>query len=270
MPTAMVISPHADDAAAFCGGKIIKLSDAGWQIVLVRVTDDARDSVGLTIEDTIARNTQELQEAANIMGITEIIELGFPTDSLADIQETVLRERLVYYFRKYKPFAVFTFDPFSPFEGNLDHVRVAQATEEAFWVSCFDLHHPEHFDEGLEPFAVCEKWYFGRPVSNPNHCEDITDVFERRIAALAAHRTMMRNTINQLQLQLKTFGRHSYVLESAMEGDLIPLVTAVIYSQATEIATNYGLGEGRLGEEYRFVRFGDMEELIEGMSEPID
>ncbi|GAB4482216.1 MAG: hypothetical protein Kow0088_25030 [Anaerolineales bacterium] len=45
MPTALVISPHADDAAAFCGATLAKLAAQGWKIVLVRVTNDSKDSV---------------------------------------------------------------------------------------------------------------------------------------------------------------------------------------------------------------------------------
>src|SRR5512143_1986087 len=105
MPTAMVISPHADDAAAFCGATLAKFAEQGWNILLVRVTDDRKDSVGLTIEETIARNTEELHQAAAILGIREIVELGFETDVLADIPLGVLRERIVYLIRKHKPYA---------------------------------------------------------------------------------------------------------------------------------------------------------------------
>ncbi len=269
MHTALVFAPHADDAAAFCGGTLAKLADAGWRVVVVRVTDDARDSVGLTCEETVRRNTEELKTAAAIMGIADIMELGFPTDSLADVPETALRERFVYALRKYQPYAVFTFDPFAPSEGNRDHVCVAQAVEEAFWVSCFDLHHPEHFQEGLAPFAVCERWYFGRPVSDQNHVEDITDFFEKRVAALAAHRTMMQNTLNQLLLQLRTFGRRAPMLEAAMAGDLTPLVAAVLHEQATAVAAAAGLPPDSKGEAYRVVRFGDMEDMVEQLSEPL-
>ena len=157
MQTAMVISPHADDAAAFCGGTIAKFADQDWNVIIVRVTDDRKDSVGLTIEETIARNTKELHQAAHILGVREIVELGFETDMLADIPLGKLRERIVYLFPKHRPYAVFTFDPFGLYENNQDHIRVAQAVDEAFWVSCFDKHYPEHFEEGLEPFSVCER-----------------------------------------------------------------------------------------------------------------
>lgn len=34
MPTALVISPHLDDAAFSCGGTMAQLSDAGWRVVM--------------------------------------------------------------------------------------------------------------------------------------------------------------------------------------------------------------------------------------------
>ena len=180
MKTAMVISPHADDAAAFCGATLAKFADDGWKVILVRVTDDRKDSVGLSIEDTIEKNTQELHNAAKILGITEIIELGFETDILADIPLGKIRERFVYLFRKHQPYTVFTFDPDGLYENNQDHVRVAQAADEAFWVSCFDKHYPEHFAEGLEPFSVCERWYFARELPKITHFEEIAGTIEKK------------------------------------------------------------------------------------------
>jgi len=38
--TLMVISPHGDDAAAFCGGTVAKHAAMGWKVVMVVVTDD--------------------------------------------------------------------------------------------------------------------------------------------------------------------------------------------------------------------------------------
>lgn len=268
--TALVISPHADDAAAFCGATLAKFVDQGWRVILVRVTDDCKDSVGLSIEETIRKNAEELREAARILGIHEIVELGFETDSLADIPLGILRERIVYLFRKYRPYAVFSFDPDGLFENNQDHVRVAQAVDEAFWVSCFDKHYPEHFKEGLEPFSVCEHWYFARQLPTVNHYEEVAKTIERKIMALCAHREMMRNTINQSRLQLKTWGRQVPWLKESMEGDLRPLLGMFIQEQAKAVAAQAGWDtETCLGEAFRLVRFGDMEPLFQMMAEPL-
>jgi len=269
MASVMVISPHADDAALFCGATLAKLAHEGWKVVLVRVTDDSKDSIGLTVEETTRKNTEELHVAAKILGIEEIIELNYETDCLADVSEVALRERIVYLFRKHRPYAVFTFDPFGTHEGNMDHIRVAQAVEEAFWVSCFDKHYPEHFQEGLAPFSVCERWYYGRHLPEANHGEDVSEFIEKKVDAVCAHREMMRNTINQVRLQLHTWGRRVPLLDESMEGDLHPLLTLVIKEQAKAVGNAFNLGEGRMGETFRLERFGSLEGLLNALSEPI-
>jgi LmbE family N-acetylglucosaminyl deacetylase len=270
MHTAMVISPHADDAAAFCGGTLAKFADQGWKVILVRVTDDRKDSLGLTIEETIQKNAEELRDAARILGVQEVVELGFETDMLADTPLGQLRERIVYLFRKYCPYAVFSFDPDGRYENNQDHVRVAQAVDEATWVSCFDKHYPEHLQEGLKPFSVCERWYFARHLPIVTHVEEISGTIERKILAVCAHREMMRNTINQSRLQLATWGKQVPWLAESMEGDLRPLLGMFIQEQARAVAEKAGMdGETCLGEAFRLVRFGDLEPLFQKMAEPI-
>ena len=270
MKTAMIISPHADDAAAFCGATLAKLSAEGWQLILVRVTDDQKDSIGYSVEETIEINTKEMHDAAKILGIQEIIELGFQTDSLADVALGALRERFVYLFRKHKPYAVFTFDPFGLYEGNQDHARVALAVEEAFWVSCFDKHYPEHFAEGLEPFSVCERWYFARQLPEINHFEDVTETMDKKILALCAHQEMMKNTINQTRLQLKTFGKRMAMLDEAMDGDMQSLIGMVMMKDGQTMAEKAGWdAEHQMAEAFRKSRFGDLEGLIEMTAESL-
>jgi LmbE family N-acetylglucosaminyl deacetylase len=265
----MVISPHADDAAAFCGGTLAKFAAEGWRLVFVRVTDDAKDSVGLTVEETLARNAAELHDAARALGAAEVVELGFETDTLGDVSRVALRERFVHLLRKHRPYAVFSFDPFGLYEGNLDHVVTAQAVEEAYWVACFDLHHPEHFAEGLAPFAVCERWYFARRLPESNHVEDITAHFGAKLDALAAHRTMIRNVIQLTRLQLETFGHRAEALDQAQDADPRPLMEMVFGQQGQAVAAAAGLPEGRLAEVFRLVRFGDLEPLVGAIAEPI-
>jgi LmbE family N-acetylglucosaminyl deacetylase len=245
------------------------MADEGWRVVLVRVTNDSRDSAGLTVEETIRRNAQEFLAAAGILGAAEVEELGFETDRLADVPLCTLRERIVYLIRKHRPYALFGFDPDGLFEGNQDHVRVAQATDEALWVASFDLHHPEHFVEGLEPFSVCERWYFARELAHPNRVEDVSRHMHRRVAAMCAHRTMLTNMINGYRLQLRTWGRRVKWLDEWATGDPHELVATFLQAQARAIGEKYGLPQGSLAEEYRLVRFGGLEELFQRMSEPI-
>jgi N-acetylglucosamine malate deacetylase 1 len=269
--TLLSICPHGDDAAAFFGGTVAKFAAKGWNVVLVRVTDDSKDSIGSTITDTTRLNREQLHEAAKLLGVGEVVDLGYQTDCLGDASRVELRERLVYLLRKYRPYTVISFDPFGMYEGNLDHIVVAQAVEEAFWVSCFDLHHPEHFEEdGLAPFSVCERWYFGRDLPGANHVEDVTDHLDANLRALCAHDMMMRNLINQLRLQAQTWGKKIPALEEAFAGDIRPLAKQFLYSRAEAVAKKNGLPEGRLGESFRVIRFGDFEELFQAAGLPIE
>jgi hypothetical protein len=113
---------------------------------------------------------------------------------------------------------------------------VAQAVDEAFWVSCFDKHYPEHFAEGLEPFSVCERWYFARQLPEITHYEEISSTIERKISALCAHREMMRNTINQYRLQVKTWRKRVPGLDESFEGDMRPLIAMFVHEQAKATA----------------------------------
>lgn len=268
--TVMVVSPHADDAAAFCGGTLARLAGQGAGILLVRVTDDSKDSVGLSIEETISRNRDEMTLAAAILGIKNIIELGFKTDNLADVPLGRLRERFVYLFRKYRPYAVFSFDPYGLYENNQDHIRVAQAVDEAYWVSCFDKHYPQHFKEGLDPFSVYEHWYFARQLQNVTHYEDITGYMEKKVAALCAHREMMRNTLNQYRLQALTWGKKVPLLEAAISGDPCLAIATFLHGQAHALAAAAGWGEEAMAEAYRLERFGDLDPLFENTAIPLE
>ncbi len=263
----LAVIPHADDAAAMCGGTLAKFADQGWKVVIARVTNDDKDSMRLpTRGETERVNTVQFQEAARILGASETVDLGFVTDVLADTPLTQIRERVIYLFRKYRPFAVMCFDPFAPFEPNQDHVRVAQAVEEAYWVSNFHLHHPEHLEEGLAPHAVCERWYYARTAFHANHVEDITETIGRKIDALCAHDEMLRNTLHQLQLQLRTWGRRVPSIDTAIEGDFRPLVAALVRADALSTAREFGLPEGRLAEVYRVNRFGAYEAFMQAES----
>ena len=257
----LVVVAHADDLALFLGGTIARWSDAGWTVVAVRVTDDRWDSVGLTEAETIARNNAELHRSAAVLGISEVVDLGYPTDVLADTSEVDLRERTIRLVRQHKPYALVTFDPYSMYgEDNQDHKMVAAATDESFWTSQFDLHHPEHFADGLGPHGCFERWYFGRRVMNVTDVIDISGVLDRKVEAALCHRTMLTNMAHQLRLQARTGGWQLPVLDEALSsGDLRPFAELLV-RRRSQPDPGHGL---QAYEEFRVVRFGGLQSLLE-------
>ena len=71
-------------------------------------------------------------------------------------------------------------------------------------------------------------------------------------------------------MQLKTWGRQVPWLDvSVDQGDLRPIIALAMQEQANAVAKEFNLGEGRMGEVFRLVRFGDLEEMFQALSEPI-
>ena len=260
----LLVVAHADDVALFLGGTVAAWADAGWKVVVVRATDDRFDSHGSDPDATVAANTAEFRSALTVLGVHDVDELGLPTDTLGDVSMVALRERIIRAVRTHRPYALVTFDPYSMYgEDNLDHVAVARATDESFWTSQFDLHHPEHFDEGLRPHGCFERWYFGRRVIEVTDVVDITATLDRKVEAACCHRTMMLNFFHQLLLQAETGGWSLPPVAEALErGEVDELLPLLVRASSEAVGGRHGLGAA---EEFRRVRFGGMSALLDQM-----
>jgi N-acetylglucosamine malate deacetylase 1 len=264
----LVLSPHADDATLFIGGTVAAWTDAGWRVVVARVTDDRWDSVGLSEADTLVNSAAEFRAAMAILGVRDVIDLGFQTDVLGDADRLRLRERIIWLIRTWKPFAVATIDPYSGTgEDNQDHVVVAEATAEALWTAQFDKHHPEHFKAGLTVHGVVEHWYFGRPVREVTDVIDVSGTIDRKFRAALAHVTPLRNIVAQLRMQARTAGYTVPALEAAQAGDLSALVHSLVIEPAKARGKAFGVGAV---ESFRVVRFGGNMEWLGQNGVPID
>jgi len=257
----LVVVAHADDLALFLGGTVAMWTRSGWRVVVVRVTDDRWDSTGLSESDTIAANTIEFRQAAHDLGVTTTVELGHATDVLGDASVVALREQIIRQVRTHRPYALVTFDPYSLFgEDNLDHKVVANATDEAFWTSQFDKHHPEHLADGLQLHGCFERWYFGRPVGEVTDAVDITATLDAKIDAACRHVTMLTNYANQLRLQAATGGWDLPLADDALATrDVRPLIEPLLRAGAARTGQHHGVSAA---EEFRVVRYGGLETLL--------
>ena len=260
----LVVVAHADDVALFIGGTVAVWAAAGWRVVVVRVTDDRWDSVGSDEATTIEANRAEFEQSCAVLGVDEIDELGYPTDTLGDVSTVELRERIIRAVRTHRPYALVSFDPYAMYgEDNLDHVTVARAVDESFWTSQFDLHHPEHLEEGLAPHGCFERWYFGRRVIDVTDVVDISATLDRKIAAGCCHRTMMLNFFNQLRLQADTGGWAIPAIDEALAaGRIDDLLPRLLRSASERVGADHGVA---FAEEFRIVTFGGMQGLLDAL-----
>ena len=203
---ALVAIAHADDLLLFCGATVLRLVASGWDVHVVRVTDDRWDSWGIDVKETIYRNQNEFAEAMSFIGVKSVLDLGYPTDVLGDNSEVSLREQFIDLIRNIKPYLVMTFDPDSFLdEDNEDHKLVARSMAEASWTAGFDKH-PGARGKVDSPHLPIEKWYFGRSVAEVTHYQNIEPFIDQLITAIAIHKTMLHNMVSQLQLQSNFLG----------------------------------------------------------------
>lgn len=201
---ALVSIAHADDLLLFAGGTVSSLVQAGWEIAVIRATDDRWDSYKLTEKETIIRNRQEFIRAMQKIGITKIYELGLHTDLLGDYSEVDLRKEFISVIREFKPFLTITFDPDSVlYEDNEDHKLVGKAMAEANWAAGFDKH-PNSGRKQLPPHLPAANWYFGRIVAKASHYFNVSKEFENIVAAASHHKAMLVNMARQIELKANT------------------------------------------------------------------
>jgi len=188
-----VIGPHSDDFSIFAAGTVIKLINEGYTGYFIRVTNDEMDSYDLSMGETVLANERDTQVVAKIMGITKVFDLNYRNHYLDEAPSTEIRNRLIFLFRLLKVDTVLGFDPRSHYEENPDHYVAAQAVEAACWMASGRLDLPEHFDAGLTPHRVTEKYYWARGPQLVNKVVDISSVIETKIEAIRANKTQIRN-----------------------------------------------------------------------------
>ncbi|NWF83733.1 MAG: PIG-L family deacetylase [Bryobacteraceae bacterium] len=183
------IQPHADDLPLFAGGLVLKLIDEGYTGYLIRTTNDDHTGPG-SIGEGVLANERDNLAVARYFGMKKTYDLYYRNHMLDAVSPLELRLRLIFLFRLLKVDTVICFDPWGIYEENPDHSVTASAVEAACWMAGMGKDYPEHFDAGLSPHAVCEKYYFARGPQLVNRIIDITGVMDRKLAV---------NTLNVAQ-----------------------------------------------------------------------
>ncbi|MEX0786371.1 MAG: PIG-L deacetylase family protein [Dehalococcoidia bacterium] len=203
----LVFEAHGDDMEFTCGGTIAKFAGRGHEVSLVVATDNDKGSFELSADDLRAARDQEIKGGAKVLGVGSVTCLGYSDGDLREQAPLdVLRGQFMRAIREQKPDIIFTWDPFTPYEGHPDHRAVAMAASEAASFSHFPLYYPEQLAEGLQPHFVGEQWFFAKAPRDVNKYVDITDYIDKKIEALYQHESQMVLTVRDLQYALEASG----------------------------------------------------------------
>jgi len=184
----MVVTPHPDDAEFGVAGTVARLTREGKKVVYVVCTngDKGTDDRNMKPEEIARIREQEQLAAAKLLGVSDVVFLHYPDQSLEDSDE--FRKALVRVIRLYQPYAVVTADPYRKYMWHRDHRIAGLVTLDAVFPYSRDhLSYPELLDEGLEPHKVREMWFWAS--DEPNYRLDVTDTFDTKMAALGCHKS---------------------------------------------------------------------------------
>ena len=224
----LAVTAHPDDVDFGSAGTIATWTAAGIEVSYCIVTDG--DAGGFDPEvprseiGGIRRNEQ--LEAAKAVGVDDVTFLGYPDGRVElslDLRRDIARQ-----IRIKRPQRVIAQHPERNWwrigVNHPDHLAVGEATMCAVDPDARNpFAFPELAEEGLEAWTVSEVWLTGYDA--PDRYVDITDTFDRKVAALQSHASQMVN-IDNIEELLRTW--------------------------ATAQAEKGGLPEGRLAEGFKF------------------
>jgi LmbE family N-acetylglucosaminyl deacetylase len=175
------IQPHADDLPLFAAGLALKLIQEGYTGYLIRTTNDDHTGPG-TVGEGVLANERDNLAVAKAMGMRKVYDLYYRNHMLDSVSPLELRLRLIFLFRLLKVDTVICYDPWSQYEENPDHCATASAVEAACWMSGMAKDYPEHFEAGLSPHGVKEKYYFARGPQQVNRVVDTSPWIDQKIS----------------------------------------------------------------------------------------
>ena len=187
----LVVTAHPDDLDFGAGGTIAQWSAKGIAISYCICTngDQGGNDPTITRDQMKEIRRREQTEAGKVLGVTDIHFLNYRDGWLAPTIE--LRKAIVRVIRKVRPQRMLIQSPERNWNrlgaSHPDHLAAGEAAIQAIYP---DSGNPFAFedllqDEHLEPWSIKEAWVM--MAEGNDHHVDITDTFDLKMRALAAH-----------------------------------------------------------------------------------
>jgi LmbE family N-acetylglucosaminyl deacetylase len=228
----LVVCAHPDDVDFGAAGSVGALTASGSAVSYAIVTSGEAGSDHLPLDaDALAALRQTEQRAAGLeVGVDDIAFLGHPDGQL---EATIaLRRDITEAIRRSRPEVVICQSPQRlldrVFASHPDHLAAGEATLCAVYPDARNPRaFPDQVEAGLAAHVVNEVWLMAHP--DPDMWVDVTDTFDRKVAALRAHES-----------------------QTGQRDDLEPMLRSWLEAGARD----GGLADGRLAEAFKVVKTG--------------
>jgi LmbE family N-acetylglucosaminyl deacetylase len=263
------IQPHADDLPIYAAGTVAMLLDEGYTGYLIRTTNDDMTGGGTITEGALA-NERDNQAVAKVLGLKKVFDLNYSNHRMDQIMPVELRARLIFLIRLLKVDTVICYDPWGHYEENPDHYVTARAVEASCWMAGMGKDYPEHFEAGLEPHLVREKYYFARGPQLVNRVVDIGSFIDKKVEVNRVNKAQgpagengarLRASLAERKLRLPLLGNDD---ETANREYIKEFVLAL----DREVGRRYGL---QYGEQFHYIGPEPMpvEDYVKQHAEPL-
>lgn len=191
----LCISAHPDDNEFTIGGSVARWAREGRHVAFCLVTTGGAGVNEHTpsSEGLIPIREKEQRAAARILGVKELVLLGYPDGALEPT--LTMRRDLTRVIRRFRPDVVVTGDPTVRYYGHEylnhpDHRAVASAALDAVFPSSeTSAIFPELLNEGLAPHKVKQVFISG--ALDPDVFVDVARTLRAKCRALRAHRSQV-------------------------------------------------------------------------------
>ena len=193
----LVITAHPDDVDFGAAGTVAKWTDAGIDVSYCIITngDAGGSDRSVSRAEMVVIRQAEQTAAAKQVGVHDLHFLGYPDGR---VEPTLaLRRDLSRVIRLLRPDRVVCQSP----ERNYVFLGVSHPDHRAAGSAALDAVYPDSrnpfafpellAEEKLEPWTVREVWIAGSPT--PTEYVDVTDTFPRKLAALRAHASQIKD-----------------------------------------------------------------------------
>jgi LmbE family N-acetylglucosaminyl deacetylase len=261
-PVVLVVSADTDNFVLSAAGAIADMVDRGAVAYWIRVTNDDKNAWELAPEEAGSRTLAESEQAAKVLGLKELVSMGYRAVELADVPFTTLRDRLMVYIRHYRPTVMFIPNPYTEYDRVLDRYYTGRAAEDAWRAASLDNYLPPFSAAGLKPHLTPELYYYAQPVDpkrrDPESTAtfvpqpktvDISRVFDKKLKAAQALKTINQSNAMRLKTRLASSGRRLPLLDVVNESSINALVEQNVRGLAKIAAADSSYAQA---EEFRY------------------
>jgi len=252
----MVVAASSRDYLYGAGGTLAQMIAEGRSVYVLLFGSEDKDAVGLAPARARLANKADGERAAKVLGVKEVLHLGYPSGEFGQISTSELRNHVMTMFRVWKPEILFLPDWYIHYLDDKDTYWVGRMAEEApYGGGSYFLQEMTYI--GYPGYAPRQYYFYSphRPYRPREGGEgpaslravDITRTIEIKLRAISELKTANHRYAVETRERLRAAGRRGKLPEELTPEAAANLARAFAEELAAEIGRKHGF---RFGEEF--------------------